>query len=81
MHRPDTGEFVTGADATQLHDVRDTLLAQMKPEQRNSLQDERMWPIFRTGETVFVRNSEGAEAKCAVESIGKKFMQLRGLPR
>jgi len=81
MQRPDTGTFETAEDVATLKSMRDEILDRMEGPKRNSLQDERLWPIFRNGETVYVRNEEGAEAKCVVESIGKKFMQLRGVAR
>jgi len=81
MQNPDTGMFVTAESKDELKSVRDEILASMGPAKRNSLQDERLWPIFKNGETVYVRNESGAEAKCVVESIGQKFLRLRGIAR
>jgi len=32
-------------------------------------------------DAVYVRNDSGAEAKCVVESMGQKFIRLRGIAR
>jgi hypothetical protein len=79
MQNPDTGMFVTAEDEATLLKAKEAFLDAMEPAKRSSLQDDRLWPIFRNGETVHVRNESGAEAKCVVESIGKKFIRLRGI--
>jgi hypothetical protein len=81
MQNPNDGTFFHADDIKELQRQRDVFLDAMEPGRRNSLQDERLWPIFRNGETVYVRNDSGAEAKCVVESIGKKQMRLRGVLR
>jgi hypothetical protein len=81
MQNPNTGDFHLGNNQEELTRQRQSFLDAMEPKKRSSLQDERLWPIFKAGETVFVRNEEGAEAKCVVENIGKKMMMLRGIPR
>jgi hypothetical protein len=81
MQNPDTGIFETAESTQELEKRRQFFLDAMEPSKRSSLQDERLWPIFRNGETVYVRNESGAEAKCVVESMGQKFLRLRGIKR
>lgn len=80
MQRPDTGEFVHGESVESLRAMEQSILDSMEPKKRSSLEDDRHWPIFRVGETVQIQSNEGGRATCVVESIGKKFIRLRGIP-
>ena len=81
MQNPYDGSFMTGKSLEELNNQRQAFEAALEPAKRNSLFDDRDWPIFREGETVYVRNESGAEAKCVVEGFGKKFIRLRGIPK
>lgn len=79
MQNPETGHFVSAESEEALRRMRDELLAD--PNLPTPLQDKRKFPIFRNGETVRVINGDGEEAYCAVESMGRSKMVLRGIPR
>lgn len=81
MQHPESGAFILGDSEADLRAIQEKELAAMSPKKRSTLEDDRNWPIMRVGETVTVTNSSGVAAKCVIESIGRKFMRVRGIPR
>ena len=79
MQDPKTGDFLIAEDSKALESARAEMIAELDGD--DPLRDKRGWPIFRVGKLVVVENSDGEGAVCVVESIGKKFLRLRGVPR
>ena len=79
MQKPSTGDFLTANAVAELKLERDRLIAAMDPD--DNLRNTRNFPIFQVGKIVVVENSDGESAVCVVESVGKKFLRLRGVPR